>query len=617
MDVEITNFDGLSHIGNITIGNTIIKTPALLFTYKKDILQSNNQEILLTNEKNNIEKPAFIIKDPNETDYSRPGNSIYIHNPKVYPKDLPIEFHQNTFSQYTLPDESTYVLPGNPFSIKKILPKKKSSLFIIENALQLYNNPRELVEYLILLHKLIDTNQLLYFPAVADPSNISLLIYLGIDLFDTTQALIAARTGIYFLHDGRISIHNLTTLPCHCPICEKYKENPSNLPYEDLFQHNYFMLLDELHKIHHAIQHENLRNHVSKRVCSSPHLISILRLIEKKGYPLLESKSPVYKNNRLNATSLDALHRPEILRFQQRVLNRYKKPSNSSVLLLLPCSAKKPYSFSKSHKKFKQIIQSLPQQHSIHEVIITSPLGIVPRELELIYPASDYDIPVTGDWFEDEITLIKHLLISYLKKNSYEKILIHLPPPLNKILLQEMPNAHSTNINESATTYESLLQLKNLLEKEIKDIPAASGKTRFRENMLSLASYQFSEPLAEALLDNTMIKGKYPYLKIFDDQQNQLGMLTEKRGLISLTIHGGKRLQNFEKYVVNIANDFMLKGSVFTPGILDADEHIRRGDEVLIFQDSVLKAVGVALMNGEDMVQLHHGKAVNIRHIAD
>ena len=40
-------------------------------------------------------------------------------------------------------------------------------------------------------------------------------------------------------------------------------------------------------------------------------------------------------------------------------------------------------------------------------MIITSPLGLVPRELELIFPAQQYDIPVTGHWFEDELAMIK------------------------------------------------------------------------------------------------------------------------------------------------------------------------------------------------------------------
>ena len=43
---------------------------------------------------------------------------------------------------------------------------------------------------------------------------------------------------------------------------------------------------------------------------------------------------------------------------------------------------------------------------SAHEVIVTSPLGLVPRDLEEVWPAGYYDIPVTGDWTQvnDRVT---------------------------------------------------------------------------------------------------------------------------------------------------------------------------------------------------------------------
>ena len=41
---------------------------------------------------------------------------------------------------------------------------------------------------------------------------------------------------------------------------------------------------------------------------------------------------------------------------------------------------------------------------SLHELIVTSPVGLVPRELENSYPASSYDIPVIGIWYEVILT---------------------------------------------------------------------------------------------------------------------------------------------------------------------------------------------------------------------
>ena len=64
---------------------------------------------------------------------------------------------------------------------------------------------------------------------------------------------------------------------------------------------------------------------------------------------------------------------------------------------------------------------------------------------------------------------------------------------------------------------------------------------RAYENIKSLACYQMRKPLAERLLKDCTIRGKYPYQKIMQ-KNTQLGMVTEERGLISLTMEGGERL---------------------------------------------------------------------------
>ena len=131
--------------------------------------------------------------------------------------------------------------------------------------------------------------------------------------------------------------------------------------------------------------------------------------------------------------------------------------------------------------------------------------------------------------------------------------------------------------------------------------------------MQGLASYQFGKKTAEQLLKNCKIRGKYPYQKIMQNS-NQLGMLTEERGLISLTINGAEIIVKTKKYWVKIFDDFTLKGSVFAPGVKDADEGIRIGDEVIVIKNNKLCAVGVAQMNGEEMKESTHGEAVKVRH---
>ena len=42
--------------------------------------------------------------------------------------------------------------------------------------------------------------------------------------------------------------------------------------------------------------------------------------------------------------------------------------------------------------------------------MVTSPLGLVPRDLEEVWPAGHYDIPVTGDWTRDEINRVTKMI---------------------------------------------------------------------------------------------------------------------------------------------------------------------------------------------------------------
>ena len=91
-------------------------------------------------------------------------------------------------------------------------------------------------------------------------------------------------------------------------------------------------------------------------------------------------------------------------------------------------------------------------------------------------------------------------------------------------------------------------------------------------------------------------------------------MITKERGLISLTLAGAEKLLDSKKYWLEIYDDFELIGSIFAPGVKDADSKIRAGDEVIVLKNDKLVAVGVAQMNGEEMKKSKQGEAVKVRH---
>jgi len=614
MDFHLEHTDGPAQQGILYIEDHTFRIPSLLFIGTKHFLPPSFAEMKLSAEVN-VGNTYLLHLGKNKLTESYKDEPTIHDSTFSYvlcPKDLTESIH--IWIQNTWPSEKNEcrIISGN----KDVDTKQDQStgkLFIVGSAQQLYQNPVEFVEYLTSLRETIPYDAMVYFPAIATPNNCSLLIYCGIDIVDSTQAIIAARKNILFFPTGNFHKDYLKVIPCTCPSC-KNKDTVSEMTFEDILEHNYYMMHQEMQLVRTSIQNNNLRRLVELRIGVHPHLITILRHLDNRFSTYLEKRTSIHNTNTLYATTFESLKRPEIIRFQERVLTRFEKPMSASVLLILPCSMKKPYSFSQSHKKFNDAIFSSKNPYCIHELILTSPVGLVPRELECIYPASNYDIPVTGNWYKDEQSLFRTMLQEYLKKNTYEKILVHLPKEMNSFLKEILPNAIYTEFTGSPNGPDALVHLQTLIQQETEKMLRVSGKKRWHEHMTSLASYQFTKPLADSLLHNSSVTGKYPYVKILDERRLQLGMTTEKRGYISLTLDGGRRLVPHKKYQITLTTDFSLKGSVFVPGIQDADPDIRKGDEVLIIQNESLQAVGVAMMNGEEMKNRSYGEAVKVRH---
>jgi archaeosine synthase len=190
---------------------------------------------------------------------------------------------------------------------------------------------------------------------------------------------------------------------------------------------------------------------------------------------------------------------------------------------------------------------------------------------------------------------------------------MHLPTTVRKFITDIVKNPINTCVDDNPTSEESLKKLSDVLKKTTDLYDKLDTNTRAKENFESLASYQFGIETAKKLLAGCSIKGRYPELKIMYNNK-QLGMITQQRGLISLTLDGANKISRSKYNLVNIYNDFELIGSVFAPGIKDADESIRIGDEVVVLKNKELCAVGVAQMNGDEMKESDHGEAVKIRH---
>lgn len=481
----------------------------------------------------------------------------------------------------------------HPFS--KELPEH-ADVYVLASAGSL-KNPRDLVNAVVGVRNKTPSDTALYAPAVATPANLAFLVYLGIDLIDSIKVVMDAYYGRYHTRDGIFSLDDLTELPCRCEHCRSLADEKSP---ELLAGHNVLKLEEELLAVRHAIRSETIREYVERQVRVTPELTAALRLLDRE-HSYLEARTPQHRHSTFYANTAESLQRVEVTRFAERVLGRYKAPK-SDVLLLLPCSARKPYSKSRSHRLFSEAVGS--HRRHLHELILTSPLALVPRELEEVYPAASYDVPVTGHWDREERAWLRSCLESYLKRNKYTRIVAHLEGELEETIKELGTDAVFTG---GGTKSDDLSRLSEAVRE------ACRGAVRLSDPRIqhyrAVVDYYFGEGAGDALLEgHVAVRGR----EIQDEKKKPLAAMAPN-GMVAISLEGARRLEPRGNYIVTIG-DFLPKGSLLAPGVVDADEQIRPGDQVII-KGEVAFGVGRARMSGWEMVGSKRGVAVELRHV--
>lgn len=458
-----------------------------------------------------------------------------------------------------------------------------------------------------------------------EPGLIPLLYYTGFDVIDVGYAEESAAASQRLWKNGSEKVElGKDRRYCSCPACAKIDTaGPDDLP-GILLEHNLSIYRSVLSESQEAMKTGRLRWLVEGSTHNSPAQASLVRSVNKDLYHYIEEFSPTIGPKALPVIGSESYHAPVVQRFRDFVANRYTPPANKSIVVLLPCSAKKPYSDSKSHRRFASAIQSamFGLESKVAEVILTSPLGLVPRELERIYPAGQYDIPVTGDWDAEEIEIGASALATHLRKFSSSAVVIaHVSGGYLDIVRAAESRIEQSLIyttpEDRATSRPSLEALKETLQ-DIKSILNMPGgpRTELEEIVSATADYQFGAGAGKVLVPtNAKLKGK-PYRMILCSVDGeQVCSYVAETGSLSLTLAGGRLLAPLQRYWVLLEAPKVKGGSVFAIGVQEADSAIRPGDEVFVINraDEVI-AVGRSDMSGREMCELERGRAVSVRH---
>ena len=264
--------------------------------------------------------------------------------------------------------------------------------------------------------------------------------------------------------------------------------------------------------------------------------------------------------------------------------------------MLLPCSARKPYSLSQSHRRFQAAVGG-----RAHELIVTSPLGLVPRELETVYPAMHYDVPVTGYWDAEECATLADILARYFRKHPYRRIIAHIEGGALKVA-QMAAEASGIALEYTCMERPASDPALNALD------AALAGERKIKDDRLhGMISYQFG---TDADTKGVTLRGHYPEI-YYSKGKAQIFSLDTTTGLLRPTFDGWAMIP--EGYRVYI-DDFIPEGDVLVPGVLRADPGIRDGDEVLVVGPRAM-ATGRAALPAEDMGCSKRGVAVRVRKI--
>ncbi|WP_400232144.1 DUF5591 domain-containing protein [Methanomethylophilus alvi] len=479
-----------------------------------------------------------------------------------------------------------------PVSGDEIVPDD-SEVVVVPNAFDVKGDFRRMVDQVMKARKAAGFGRVLVMLGIAEPANLALLSYMGVDVVDDSFCRAAGINGESLIPEGNVASD------------------------EDCSEDNVSELDREAAKVARFIGAGRLRELVDQRSFSSADEVAALRIFDAEGYGYQEECCST-TGCRFSCNTVQALRRPDIARYQKVLSERYVVPSHKKVLLLLPCSAKKPYHTSKTHKLFASAIHTASHDTLVHEVIVTSPLGIVPRELDAMYPANSYDIPVTGEWKCEEKATIRRMLKELLEKGHYEKVVCHLGEDAE--LVEGLCDGMVETVVGDPVSPKSLENLDKALRDATKGMEPVDYLVDRREAIRSVLSFQFGKDVADAIMDeNTYGIGKFPYWKVFrEDPENrqkktQLCMMSPERGMFSLTMDGAEIIAGMGRNIVEM-QDFELKGSLFAVGVDKADHGLRIGDEAIVVCGGKVRGVGVAAMCGAEMEQMKRGIAVKMRH---
>ncbi|MBC7219047.1 MAG: tRNA guanosine(15) transglycosylase TgtA [Hadesarchaea archaeon] len=281
----------------------------------------------------------------------------------------------------------------------------------IGSPVELLNEYRyaEVVDLVMAAKRNLPLDRPVHLFGAGHPMMLSLAVAMGCDLFDSAAYILFARDGRYMTAEGTLHLDELDFLPCECPVCasttvKEIKREKEDEKVKLLARHNLHVTFGEIRRIRQAIADGRLWEYVQIKCRAHPSLLEAFQRFLEYG-DFIERFDPVTKRTAFFYSGSESIKRPEVLRHRQRI-KRYTPPQLET-LIIFPGFGEKKIDVEGAH-----LLKIVP------------PFGVVPEELEEVYPLSQHEVPKELD--AEMARYTAESLEAYLKTHGgrYQQVIL-------------------------------------------------------------------------------------------------------------------------------------------------------------------------------------------------
>ena len=287
------------------------------------------------------------------------------------------------------------------------------------------------------------------------PNIFAMSVAMGYDLFDSAAYALFAKDERYLTNRGTYMFKDLQYMPCGCPICrnrspEDIRDMPQHERQQLIAEHNLHVTMTEMETVKQAIVEGSLWDLVETRAKGHAEMTSAIKTLSKYS-KYLEEGSPGFKGKGIFYYDYHSLAKPEVIRYQRKLMQNYRKPASKDIRLLLTTPNRRPFSRNQGFKKLKK--QTKEYQDRVEYCFIGAPYGLIPENLAETYPTSQFQIAEPLDYETIQHTVGN--IIQYLEKHQMKTIIAYRDTPLDNELIKQLngkyPAVLITEMDDDAT----------------------------------------------------------------------------------------------------------------------------------------------------------------------